>query len=198
MIRRRVEEDMGQFTRGRRVPGAGAGGAAGQGEVHPRLPGDPFDAGAIAQRRVPQGPRAGVPGFLRLADPPGDRPLRLAELRGQGLVGHRAGRARRLGEFLRPGREGALLRGPRREPERDPADAERGAVAARRAARLRRLPRRPAIHPAAKALAGRRGGRPAGWKSRPGAPRRSPTRRSSSRCGTPSAFPATARATSTR
>ena len=42
------------------------------------------------------------------------------------------------------------------------------------------------------------GDRPAGWKSRPGAPRRSPTRRSSSRCGTPSAFAATTPATSTR
>ena len=139
---------------GRRVPGAGARGAAGQGEVHPRLPGGPFDAGATAQRRVPQGPRARVPGFLRLAGPPGERPVRLAELRGQGLAGHRAGRGRRLGEFLRPGREGALFPGPRREPQRNPADAERGAIAAGRAAQLRGLPRRPAIRAAAQALAG--------------------------------------------
>ena len=45
--------------------------------------------GAAAQRRVPQGPRA-VPGLLRHADPQGQRPLRLAQLRGQGVAGPRA------------------------------------------------------------------------------------------------------------
>ena len=176
-----VEEEMGQFTLADVYQGLAPAVPRGKVKYIRVCQEIRSDAGAIAQRRVPQGPRAGVPGFLRHAGPPGERPVRLAELRGQGLVGHRAGRARRLGEFLRPGREGALFRGPRREPQRNPADAERGAVAAGRAARLRGLPRRPAIQPAAQALAGRpaaaqparravlghrgvllRGGRPAG------------------------------------
>ena len=111
-------------------------------------------------------------------------------------LGTGAGRRGRLGQLLRPGRQGAVLPGARRELQRGAADAERGAVAAGREAELHRLPRGPRIGPA-----GSPGDRPAaraaaGSSRRRGAPGRSPTRRSCSRCGTPSACGATTPRTS--
>ena len=146
--------------------------------------------GAAARRPVPQGPRA-VPGLLRRADAQVRGPYGWPSLRGQGLAGHRAGRGGRLGQFLRPGGQGALLRGAGRRFQRGAADAERGAAAAGRdsgaASAATRPDRAPPVRPA---IALRRRAA-AGSSRRPGAPCRSPTRRSSSPSGTPAASAAT-------
>ena len=102
-----VDEDDGAVHAGRRVPGAGAGGAAGPGEISPRLPGDPL-------RRWSNCPTASS---ARTTGPCSQdfyatpihlvtRPLRLAELRGQGLAGasRRSSPTARRVSTPRPGR----------------------------------------------------------------------------------------------
>ncbi len=65
------------------------------------------DLDPTRRRRLPERPRA-LSRLVCNADPQGERPRRLAELRGQGHARHRPGGGRRFGKS-RTGRQGALL-----------------------------------------------------------------------------------------